>query len=267
MLHGGADIDYLEGGRGADTYELHRGDSPLLGAELETIVESGGSGNAIVFGPDVGIDDITLTSNGEDGDIVLRYSDSDAVYIRHGLTGAIEHFRFADGADFHFSQLIAQKLPGTTPLQGGDADETVFGSPVDDAMSGGGGDDVLFGGSGDDHLLGGSGQDLLIGGAGNDELAGGVGSDTYRITTVDGSDVIRDMQGYNVIWLADTVHGDATFTVDGSDLLISGGVGNIRIPDWQNSGIGAIRFADDTVLAIADVFDPPATPGRLLADT
>ena len=267
VLHGGADIDYLEGGRGADTYELHRGDSPLLGAELETIVESGGSGNAIVFGPDVGIDDITLTSNGEDGDIVLRYSDSDAVYIRNGLTGAIEHFRFADGADIHFSQLIAQKLPGTTPLQGGDADETVFGSPVDDAMSGGGGDDVLFGGSGDDHLLGGSGQDLLIGGAGNDELAGGVGSDTYRITTVDGSDVIRDMQGYNVIWLSDTVHGDATFTVDGSDLLISGGVGNIRIPDWQNSGIGAIRFADDTVLAIADVFDPPATPGRLLADT
>lgn len=69
--------------------------------------------------------------------------------------------------------------------QGGEAADTLTGSPLDDTLRGAGGNDSIVASAGDDLLEGGEGDDTLQGDRGFDTLRGGAGNDTYFINDLD----------------------------------------------------------------------------------
>jgi hypothetical protein len=83
---------------------------------------------------------------------------------------------------------------------GGDGDDTIYGSTNPDEINGGPGDDSLYGLDDADDVDGGDGADLIFGGAGDDGLTGGPGTDTIygdelRATNEWGNDVLIAVDG------------------------------------------------------------------------
>jgi len=68
---------------------------------------------------------------------------------------------------------------GGVNREGGDGDDSLFGSVGSDTLVGGSGDDILGSGRGADTLDGGEGNDTLTGGMGDDVLYGGEGMTFY----------------------------------------------------------------------------------------
>jgi trimeric autotransporter adhesin len=86
-----------------------------------------------------------------------------------------------------------------TAMIGGIDGDTLESGTGNDFLYGGAGVDSLKGGEGIDFLHGGIGDDTLTGGQGNDFLSGDEGIDTYKYTTGDGRDTIRDIYGLGSI--------------------------------------------------------------------
>ncbi len=89
-------------------------------------------------------------------------------------------------------------------IDGGDGDDTIFGSPFNDAITGGAGNNWLDASTGDDTITIGAGNDIVYGNLGDDTIYlttasggryidGGTGNDTLFITATDANDEI-DMQ-------------------------------------------------------------------------
>ena len=167
--------------------------------------------DSILFGPDVTLDDLTLTVATNDelqgyadqplsggGKLSVRWGDAgfDVLVpdLQFGFTGAIDSYRlgegvevfeFSDGARFTLDELLNQvavryEFGDSRLYQTGTQDgDFLFGDFNNDVLHGRGGDDFVSGGEGDDKLSGGVGDDALIGGEGNDELDGGAGFDSY----------------------------------------------------------------------------------------
>lgn len=235
LLIGGAGVDTLIGGLGADTYVFNLGDG------VETIFDTAGEGNRLVFGAGITADSLSLGV----GSLLIRVGTAgDAIHIE-GFNPAIPtaptgiaQFEFADGTVLTQTDLIARgfDLFGTSGddlldtgefyrraygLEG--ADE-LTGGTTDNMLDGGAGMDVLWGRTGNDTLLGGSeadtlygedGQDHLMGGEGIDTLSGGTGDDT--LTGGTGADVLSGGVGTDVYVLAvgdgaDTIQDTVTGT-------------------------------------------------------
>lgn len=79
-------------------------------------------------------------------------------------------------------------------INGGDGNDTLFGSRFDDLINGLDGNDLIFdkgivsvpgtsdaatGAEDDDFISGGDGNDTLVAGVGNDTLLGGLGADNF----------------------------------------------------------------------------------------
>lgn len=146
---------------------------------------------------------------GADGDVIFGDAGNDTVLGQDGddvMQG-----------DNHHSRLEVS-LHGNDYLSGGNGNDLLTGSGGSDYLTGDAGadvlvgddkgiplsfqgDDFLDGGAGADRLFGGGGKDTLIGGTGNDELYGGAGDDTY--IDVEEGDLINDLEGNNIIMLAD----------------------------------------------------------------
>ncbi|WP_274396535.1 calcium-binding protein [Xanthomonas cucurbitae] len=120
-------------------------------------------------------------------------------------------------------------------LDGGDGDDDIYGNA---------GNDTLLGGAGNDELVGQDGADILNGGAGNDSLRGNADSDIYEFGRGGGRDGIleyywRDdsrprfgdidtlrfdasvLEKDVVVYRGDSLGGDLTFIIDGTDDSIS----------------------------------------------
>ncbi|MGZ8271305.1 MAG: calcium-binding protein, partial [Methylophilus sp.] len=215
-LTGGLGNDVLVGGLGNDVYHFNLGDGE------DIIVDTDGI-NTISFGTNINLADIELTQyQGDDGNYYLRVkygSLGDSVVIKHGLTGNIQNYQFADGNSISYADLIGTsdvpfEVYGTTDsdssLYGSNYDDIIYadtgndqlfgmggndvlnGEDGDDTLEGGVGDDTLIGGFGSDTLAGGDGNDWLEGGAGDDTLVGGAGDDGYFISWGMGKDTILD---------------------------------------------------------------------------
>ncbi|GLR13493.1 hypothetical protein GCM10007907_22830 [Chitinimonas prasina] len=244
-LNGGAGNDLLNGGIGNDWLDGHVGDDVYvfnLGDGQDRITENTfNSNDPAVQGLDTlqfgaGIDVSTLKFGRSGYDLIVRYSESDAVTLV-GWFGAvsygIEQIRFVDGSVVAVETLLdSHGIHGTASSEGFDAyytdgkDYYLMGAG-DDRANGAGGDDLLFGEAGNDGLNGGAGNDLLNGGIGNDWLDGNLGNDTYVFNLGDGQDRIAEASGAVEVTGIDTLAFGAGITADslvvaraGQDLVI-----------------------------------------------
>lgn len=175
VLSGGTGVDFLAGGMGADTYRFSVGDGAPADGAVDAITDRAGEGNRIEFSSDVDGLSLAVMRQGDGGDLVLRYGDTDTLYVHGGLTGTIDAVSFGAELDIAFHEVIVEHLPNAFYMVGSDGNDLVFGSGDDDSLFGGGGDDELHGGSGDDVILAGDAMDRVVGGEGDDQLDGGMG--------------------------------------------------------------------------------------------
>ena len=118
-----------------------------------------GEGNTIVFGDGITADSLTLVPGedvvtikvGDAGDAInLKVFDSSDVLG----TYAVETFRFADGTELTFADLVGEGLD----VVGTEGEDLLQGTSEADRIIGLGGDDLIVAGSGTDLLEGGSGR-------------------------------------------------------------------------------------------------------------
>jgi len=241
---GGGGNDRLEGRAGNDRYYFSAGDG------FDTIVETGGQADTIVFGQNVAPSAVTYgrgqAADGLDSnDLVISYGGGSRIAILDyysNVAARVEFARFeANGSEIMLPGARAATRPTT---EGADV---VAGRDGDDVIDGKGGNDVLFGGAGNDIILGGLGQDLLAGGQGDDRLLGGAGNDTLDggagndyLAGDDGDDFLKGGED------DDELHGGS-----GRDLLF-GGVGDDVL--YGDSGIDQLRggVGDDLIYGGAD---------------
>jgi len=104
------------------------------------------------------------------------------------------------GGDDTFTAAPWDDVQPRIVADGGDGNDTIYGSTNPDDIKGGSGDDMLYGLDDEDNIDGGDGADLLVGGAGDDGLVGGPGTDRFfgdelRATSEWGNDVIIAVDG------------------------------------------------------------------------
>jgi len=121
--------------------------------------------------------------------------------------------------------LIQYGGSGTETLTGGEKDDHLEGRLGNDTVNGGAGNDTVYGDAGNDVLSGGTGNDILKGGAGIDELRGNDGDDTL---TYDSADTIIDGGlGLDTLLVDTTVDLTGLDNLDGIEVLsLANGVAN-----------------------------------------
>lgn len=166
-LRGGDDADYLNGGDGDDVF-LVVGNENGLQREVDTYI--GGLGNDTILG--------TI------GDDIFRVTE----LTENAKFSSIETIDGGDGYDIISvagdGTLDAKLLPliSIEELNGGNTNNTIFGTDDGIVIKGLDGDDTVFGGTGDDTVYGNKGNDSLDGGDGHDIAVYGGNRDDYTIT-------------------------------------------------------------------------------------
>lgn len=236
LLHGGAGNDWLSGGAGNDTYYFGRGGG-------QDVIQSdfapwGTQQDTLVFGSDITLADVVVSSEGDDLVLALRGTD-DLIRMRGYMSPSsakLAAIRFADGASWDAAAIQGKLSQGTTSPQG-----SAYG-------------DTLDGGLGDDTLYGGFGDDFLFGDAGNDFLAGSAGNDTYYFAPGSGHDVVFEQPGadadFDVVQFgAGIAPEDLRFGADGNALVMTFAdpgdsllLANV-LGAYYNSHIDRLRFS------------------------
>ncbi|MCH8213346.1 MAG: hypothetical protein IIC54_04665 [Proteobacteria bacterium] len=256
-IEGAGGNDILAGGSGNDTYLWGVGDG------LDTITDSGGAGDLVVFQTDwLRPEMLDVFRSGNDLEV--------RVFGAEGMT-IVDEFTTDSIEGFWFDALGGAILLFSAGAPSAGNDFIVLGasqaSVENDVVDGGDGIDAIYGNGGDDVLHGGNDSDFLIGGAGADTLSGDAGDDVL----VDGAFANSD---------ADTLDGgpgdDLLVSQGGDDILLGGAgddiyevfIGGLRAVTISDTGgadeldvgggvqlVGMVRTIDDLVLT----FDSGAT--------
>ena len=249
-LVGGNDSDTLIGGLGNDTLQGSSGDDIYIynrGDGLDTIIDGTGTGDTLVFGEGISMDDFSFRAEGNDLYMIINGDETQGIIFKNFFyysNNKIEYFQFADGSTVRFDQhdLTLHQLSKTNGLlmfgtndtvylnnednsirtQGGN--DVVYGGDGNDYIDGDLGNDILYGGAGNDTLKGGDGDDILCGGTGDDYIEGGYsGNDIFIYNLGDGFDTIYDNQGNNdVLKFGDGITlNDLSFTREDNNVRIT----------------------------------------------
>lgn len=204
--------------------------------------------------------------------------------------GGLNRVEFANGEVWDNVDLANSRLTGRAPVavsvdhRAQTVGETFIGSSRADTVWGGSGNDLIRGQEGADSISGGSGNDSLFayedvsaygysfrsydsladtlqGGAGND-LVMGSGQDIILFNKGDGNDTVRMFDGDALVFGAglnasDLIikRVDATPSSTNTDTLISfKGLPESVLIQLAGAGIGALKFADGTVLPMTEVW-------------
>ncbi len=245
-LSGGAGIDKLFGGAGDDSYFFNRGDGN------DTVEDTSGAADAISFGIDIDLEDLSLVQDGNDLVIYVLPQDNhatsladvtDTIRIKNWRdpNKAVEALTFVSGVTFSLADLKGNLLQatgtqtvtgsslrdwieghaGNDTLRGGDGNDVLQGRDGNDTLEGGDGIDTLVGGKGNDTLKGGDSTDVLTGGEGSDRLEGGSGNDVYTYQRGDGKDTISDSSGdQDLLFLSDLTLDEVTLRREGNDMVV-----------------------------------------------
>ena len=270
MMLGESGNDSLAGGAGADTYIFNAGDG------TDTVLDTAGEGNRLVFGPGISAGAVALGVTGESSLAIRTGVAGDAIHILHdvfaGDRPSIDRLEFADGTALSIDELLEQGIE----INGTAGSDTLTGTALSDRISGGAGDDIILGGlgadilrgeDGDDLLLGQDGPDQLDGGSGSDVLEGGAGEDTYIFGRGYGQDVLRDspveQSGPNTIQLTSgiaphEVRLQARSSEDGTTVVLTivgtqDALTLLGASDPSLLPISRIRFADGTSWDTAEI--------------
>ena len=267
FIEGAGGDDILQGGLGNDTYLWGEGEG------LDTITDSGGTADAIVFQTapfDVLTPDILDAFRSGDN-LEIRTdapSPEGMTIVGQFTTGTIEGFQFDDlgGALLTFTATPTAGndfivLAGAADtVSGGDGIDAIYGNAGADILSGGNDSDFLIGGAGADQLSGDAGDDVLVdgafanadadtldGGAGNDLLVSRGGNDT--LIGGDGDDVYEiDLIAGGAVTITDTGGADTLVVVEGDD-------DDIRLTNLVRSGDDLIAtFDTGSIITVIDHF-------------
>lgn len=256
LISGGPGNDsYLAGDEGSDTYLWNLGDGEDILTE-STLNYNPLDVNTLVFGPKIAPGDIAMSVSYSD--LVLTVNQAGLavgkVTIRSWYStignqvwsSSRWRIQFADGTLWDARNLVT---PGSNNFVGGSGDDTLNGGPANDGLWGNGGNDLLFGHGGDDELNGDVGNDTLYGGDGSDELSGKTGDDTLE--GENGDDVLLGGDG------ADTLNGgdgnDTLYGEAGSDML-TGGAGADSLQGGNGNDVYFWNRGDGDDI-ISDSFD------------
>ena len=233
ILMGGMGKDVLMGLGGNDTIE---GDNNIGLADRNWSVSRtvNNQGGIVVYNRSYNFNVVETNNGAGDDDMIYSGAGNDLVFAQGGDdfvdAGADNDVVFGEagndtilgqsGDDFLAGDRLSldKSLHGDDFIDGGDGNDKLLGGGGSDYLMGGigndflsaddgdapveyQGNDLLDGGEGNDYLIGWGGNDTLIGGAGNDILLGGSGDDTYF--GVEAGDSIDDLEGRNIIFLAD----------------------------------------------------------------
>ena len=250
ILAGVGGNDSLNGGDGNDVFMVgpEGGFHSIDGGAGADSIKASASNVAIGLGTVINVE--TISANGF-SNVSIRGSDADETwdFYSNNVIGITEIDLGGGGDD-----LIGHSA--MTLLRGGDGNDEIYSQA---------GNDTLHGDAGDDFLSGWYGSDSYYGGLGNDELKDQFGDDFYHYGLGDGSDVIDEYDGFDVLVLGagitasnvrvSVIDGDVIYSfADGGQVLVLLGTD----PEYA---VEEVRFADGTVWTYADSLARAATLG------
>ncbi len=277
LLFGGAGINTLTGGAGADFLFGGSTNDTLLGKGGFDFL-MGGPGNDTLTGGDAddqvfgGADNDRLIWNpGDDTDLNEGGSGVDTVEVNGG-NGAEVFTTTANGTRVRFDRLD----PAPFSLDIGTCENLVLNANGgNDAFSatgnlaalikitvdGGAGDDTLLGSNGADVLLGGDDNDFIDGQQGNDMAFLGAGDDTFQWDPGDGNDTVEGQSGNDKL-LFNGSAGSEIFDVsaNGARVRFTRNLGNIVM---DLDGVEALEL---NALGGTDTFIVNPLAGTALTD-
>jgi Ca2+-binding RTX toxin-like protein len=166
---------------GADTVTVNDlSGSSVTGIDLNLGANGGGG--------DAAADTVIVNGTNAADDIQIAGANTD--YAVSGLAATV---------NVHNSESIDQLVVNA---RGGDDHVSAAALPaatVTLTIDGGNGDDTIFGSQGNDTLIGGSGNDFIVGNRGSDTALLGAGNDIFQWNPGDGSDVVEGQGGTDVL--------------------------------------------------------------------
>ena len=262
LLQAYGGVDLLEGGLGADTYQLWQGGGlhvvTIRDTSRDGAVDSITGGRGIHASASLGYtawasaervgDDLTIVLPGKPsrfrkpgyGPLTITIED-------HYGDGEVEYLTAGD-TTYRLTTLTDLGASTENLLMAGSAaaDEFITGSGTD-FVTGNGGSDRIVTGAGDDVAFGGKRGDVIRSGAGDDRVHGDAGRD--RVFAGDGNDYVmmgsgndKAVGGAGVDYLFGEEGKDVLKGQAGKDTLI-GGVGNDRLIGGKDGDV--YRFGYD----------------------
>ncbi len=224
---------------------------------LTTTLVNAYSGESVLIDDDFNINNSTY--EGLAGiDTLFMTNVGDALFITDGVGtqvfANIERIIAGDGGDVIVLSHDTITL-GDIFIDGGRANDVIWGNVGNDTIRGFDGDDNIDGGAGNDLILGQNDNDYINGGRGNDNIDGGAGIDTASYAGMPGAAVINLLTGValdgsggtdTLTGIENAVGSSFSDTIIGgaSANVLNGGAGN----DILTGGAG-----NDTLIGGADV--------------
>lgn len=251
-IEGGAGIDQLTGGGGADIFKF----STLTDSQYPGAMD-------LIADFTIGVDKIDVTGLGFTG-LTAGTAGAGQLKLRYDSYYNFTYV-YDTGTGFGFYMagnklaLTAADFIGLPPS----ATVTISGTAGNDVLTGSNANDMLLGYAGADQLIGNGGNDVLDGGAGVDQLTGGAGMDVFRFMTLadslfaSGMDRIADfVKGEDRIDLAGLgFTGVTTGTPTAGQLKLSFDAyyNHTYLRDLNGSGFGFYLTGNQTSLTSSDM--------------